>query len=186
VIPCTLASFTEIAAVAPQPEIRIVFAGGTGKWQSLHLLDQYLLNVFERNPDVRLLMFTRSLPDDLQLKQRFPDRVEQRWVSEDKIIHELSRCDYGWMVREQTVTNQVASPVKFAEYLSAGLSVLVSEQLGDFSQFVQEHRCGVVLSGRLEEKLNPLTESERSHNRQLALSYFTKNTYRSKYEEVIR
>ena len=39
----------------------------------------------------------------------------------------------------------MASPTKFAEYLYAGLKVLVSKNLGDFSSFVREHDCGYVV-----------------------------------------
>ena len=49
------------------------------------------------------------------------------------------------MLREQSDTNKVASPVKFAEYLYAGLPVLITENLGDFSNYVIENDCGFII-----------------------------------------
>ena len=62
----------------------------------------------------------------------------------------FSIADYGYVFREQSVTNQVASPVKVAEYLSCGLKVLISENLGDYSSMIKENDLGRIIDDDFE------------------------------------
>ena len=51
-------------------------------------------------------------------------------------------ADYGYVYRNQTETNKVASPVKIAEYLSCGLKLLISNSLGDYSNLTTSNNLG--------------------------------------------
>jgi hypothetical protein len=44
--------------------------------------------------------------------------------------------------------NEVASPVKFGEYLASGLPVVMSAGIGDYSELVRRKKVGVILKGR--------------------------------------
>ena len=64
----------------------------------------------------------------------FPPQEVPRW---------LVASDLGLMLRDTTETNRVASPVKFGEYLAAGIPVVVSPHLGDCTGIVEEYNLGV-------------------------------------------
>lgn len=187
VIPCTLPSAyrAQEKRESGPARVRIVFSGGTGKWQSLELLSEILLPYFETHPETELLMLTSHVPDSFVLKRKFPDRVLVKWVKEEQVSAELATCDYGWLVREENVTNEVASPVKFAEYLAAGLSVLISPKIGDFSSFVAQHQCGYVISNKSVPELQVLTAQQRKHNRALAAGFFVKTIFADKYRRCL-
>lgn len=57
----------------------------------------------------------------------------------------LMAADLGLLLRENSMTNLVASPVKFAEYLRSGLPVMLTPYVGDFSAFVTSMGCGAVV-----------------------------------------
>lgn len=57
----------------------------------------------------------------------------------------LAAADAGLLIRESSPVNRVASPVKFAEYLSCALPVIVSDAVGDYSDLVQREGLGAVL-----------------------------------------
>lgn len=181
VIPCTLAKHEAITHRNNNSGVkRIVFSGGNGKWQSLELISELLLPYFRIDPEVELLMLVQELPVKFPLAEAYPERVTQKWVNESDVSALLAQCDYGWMVRSDSVTNQVASPVKFAEYLAAGLSVLISPKLGDFSDFVVSNNCGLVVSG-LIEKLEPVQPQTKLRNAELADKYFRKQKFVNEY-----
>ncbi len=188
VIPCTL-SHHHTHAIAfgktDKKKIRIVFSGGNGKWQSIKHMSDLLLPIFETNSNVEITLMMKSIPQDFELKRRFPDRVHQMWVDESEVASLLIRFDYGWLFREQSRTNSVASPVKFAEYLAAGLSVIISEHLGDFSEFVRENGCGIVINNKINQLPQPSIERKES-NRKLAEQYFLKDKYIQAYKNCIR
>jgi len=188
VIPCTLSAHhvaQPLAGSNKQSLTRIVFAGGNGKWQSVDHISSLLMPVFESNANVELTLLMRTMPEDFKLKEKFPERVKHMWLDETEVPAALAACDYGWMYREQSVTNQVASPVKFAEYLAAGLSVIISENLGDFSSFVQQHGCGAVVKDQLTA-LPAISDERRAANRQLAQDYFLKRNYIQAYKNIVQ
>jgi hypothetical protein len=186
VIPCTLRN-SESAEPDQEPydKIRIVFAGGAGKWQSIELISPMLEKLFERDSRLELLMLVQSPPEPFKLAEKFPSRVICKWVDESQVHNEMTRCDYGWMYRNNSITNCVASPVKFAEYLSAGLNVIISENLGDFSEFVSMHECGIILKKESLQSLSPVSADEKQRNRLLAQKYFRKQMYRDEYIRCI-
>lgn len=164
-----------------EEDILIVFSGSAAGWQSLELFDKILLPVFSLYSNVRLLMLTTSDIQSLQIVQQYPDRVKKIWLQHEEVFHVLASADYGWLVRESSVTNEVASPVKFAEYLASGLNVLISEGLGDYSDFVLEHHCGHVFKNGDNFHPNLCSDAERSRNRKIAESYFLKSAYLEQY-----
>jgi glycosyltransferase involved in cell wall biosynthesis len=67
-------------------------------------------------------------------------------VPSDQVALYLSAGDLGLLPRRPSLVNQVASPVKFAEYLAAGLPVLTNQGVGDYSELVHREGIGVALS----------------------------------------
>lgn len=58
-------------------------------------------------------------------------------------VHEhLLAADFGLMIRQPSATNMVASPIKFAEYLAAGVGVIASRGIGDLDGTLSRSRVG--------------------------------------------
>jgi glycosyltransferase involved in cell wall biosynthesis len=64
----------------------------------------------------------------------------------------LKAGDVGLLLRASEPVNEVASPVKFAEYLAAGLPVILTAGIGDYSELLVKHRLGVCISSRFTEE----------------------------------
>ena len=74
----------------------------------------------------------------------------------------MIKADYGYVYRNQAKTNYVASPVKIAEYLNCGLKLLISDNLGDYSELVQENSFGFNLDDPFNySSLNKVSLSEK-------------------------
>jgi hypothetical protein len=114
----------------------------------------------------------------------YVDRIAVKWLSPGQINAYLQACDYGLLIRETSVTNQVASPTKFAEYLQAGCKVVISPGIGDFSAFVQEHHCGEVFNGNTIP-LTPVMPEQRIRHHELAQHYFTKEAHLEAYKYLL-
>lgn len=77
----------------------------------------------------------------------------RRWIGYvpyDRLPGFLAAADMGLLLREDIPLNRVASPTKFAEYVMAGLPVLISGQVGDFSGFIRESGAGIVADDRFD------------------------------------
>jgi len=194
VIPCTI-SFTE-SSVKKQPldvraelgfahdDIVLVYSGSTAGWQSFSFLFNLLETQLRTNPHIKLLFLAKINTFENTPLAPYTNRIVTRWLSPAEIDVYLQACDYGLLVREKSVTNQVASPTKFAEYLSAGCKVIISPGIGDFSAFVQEHDCGFVLNNK-QLDLTPVTPEQKKHHHHLAQQYFTKEAHLQAYQYLL-
>ena len=199
VIPCTLSddfiksfpSERELAQLKQQAgfferDIVIVFAGSVAGWQSLEQMDRWFVPLLTYQPSVKLLMLGPHLLEKYKVYQLFPNRVFQREVEANKVLEYLYIADYGWLLREKSVTSAVASPVKFAEYLAGGLKVLISPHVGDYSEFCRQHLCGLIVEdNEVLPELSSVVYSEKVRLHRLAMRYFTKSVFRSEYEKIL-
>ena len=176
VIPCTLTS----KAIGKLPKnnnaiVKLVYSGGIGPWQSFDLIAKLVRETLKSNEKVSVLFLTKETEAVINLIKEFPNRCERKWLKHNEVYQALLSCDYGMLIRDQNITNQVASPVKFAEYLNAGLKVLISENLGDFSDFVKQHNCGIVINDTIPELFSPMV-IERKNAVGLAKIHFSKES----------
>lgn len=192
VIPCTLDSkyfsadseFSSEEVMRIRKELQVseqdvllAYAGSTAPWQSFALMESFLMPLMEKDERVKMLFLSKETTDIKRLMKRFPGRIIQKWVEHKEVLHYLSAADYGLLLREASVTNKVASPTKFAEYLFSGLQILITEDLGDFSSFILEKHCGLLLKNQQRDMHLKRTEMKfREINRKLSFCYFMKDS----------
>lgn len=198
VIPCTLNkgfSFsvpgeTEITETRRElgfenDDVIMVYSGSTAGWQSFQLVYNFISSYLRKIKRYKILFM--SEPDELieRTEKEFPGQVQRKWVVHRDVQRLLSACDYGILIRENSVTNRVASPTKFAEYLSAGLYVLISEGIGDYTDFTAKHKCGIVVNASLPGNLEKPSAGERKMLADLVKTYFTKEAQKENYRKLI-
>lgn len=155
-------------------DVVIVFSAGKGDWQSFDLFYNFFKDYMVTNLNLKLLILSDNNSFVIKLKDKFGSRIVQKLLKPNEVRHHLLSADYGWLVRHNSITNKVASPVKFAEYLSCGLKVLISSELGDFTEFVRKYYAGTIISSNTENiKLSKISFSEKYNLHKLALQYFT-------------
>ncbi|MCB0482439.1 MAG: hypothetical protein KDC83_13505 [Flavobacteriales bacterium] len=160
-----------------QEDTVITYSGSLAGWQFKTGLEIQLAEWLKMSSHHKLFFLSKNHQIIEDLKVLFPYQCEQRFVTPEEVPKYLIAADYGLLVREKLITNQVASPVKFAEYLSCGLQVIISSEVGDFSEFVQSRNCGFVWDGPLNfpflEKLN---FADKVKTRELAIRFFSDNS----------
>ena len=126
----------------------VVFSGSSQRWQ----LPQESLAVFKiiknLQPDAHCLV----LANEPQRMTRFVreaglgenDATVLRVEASDMPRH-LAAGDVALLLREECAVNQVASPVKFAEYLASGLPVILTRGIGDYSALVEREGVGLIV-----------------------------------------
>lgn len=181
-IPCTLTSKIGLrnhgdqqGSVADNKMIRVVYSGGTGPWQSFDKVVHLFTEALKKQPNLQLSFLTRENEKVDDLIKIFPDRVERKWLKHEEVNTYLDQCDYGILIREDNWTNKVASPVKFAEYLNAGLKVLISPHIGDFSEMVRTSSLGIIVEDEIPELLST-DNAEKEFNRKFCADHFFKES----------
>ena len=160
----------------------LVYSGSSAGWQSFDLLSNFIAEILENNKSVQFLFLAQSSPQLTDFHERFQNNFVEKWVSHSEVEKYLMACDYGVLIRDDSITNKVASPVKFAEYLFSGLNVIVSNNIGDISEFVKQNKCGYVKNINTSIELSPVNDETRKRNNELAKKFFTKESHYYKYK----
>lgn len=133
-------------------ELIFVYSGGLDmKWHIPGELFKLFKQITASVPRSKILILSKDkVPTEL-FGMIDSQRVILTTAENEEINHYLNMADFGIIIRENIALNNVASPTKFAEYMLAGLPVLISEGLGDFTSLVREHKFGEVVSVPLDE-----------------------------------
>lgn len=193
VVPCTLSRHFEFEfPSAPElsnirqklgyapDDILFIYSGSSAGWQSFDLVDERMVQLMQKNEHVKLVILSGHFDERYRVIKQFKDRVLVTWLPQNEVKNYLLAADYGILYREQSVTNEVASPVKFAEYLSCGLRVMISDKLGDYSAFSEQQQCRYT-----EQELATVPYSEKARIHALAPAFFYKSVYKLQYLQLI-
>ncbi len=96
-------------------------------------------------------LFVVLSPEDTQRVHSFlgnalePETYRVFKLSPEEVMGCLRQADVGLLLRKDSIVNKVASPMKFAEYMAAGVPVIISQGVGDASGAVIRERLGIVL-----------------------------------------
>jgi glycosyltransferase involved in cell wall biosynthesis len=126
-------------------DVVFIYSGSLEGWQGLGELGEIFKDLLSLNPKCKLLLLARKSAISIELEKQYPNQVKRKWLAPEEVSSYLSMGDYGLLLRPESVTNKVASPVKFAEYVGAGLKVLISPNIGDFSGFTKENNLGYII-----------------------------------------
>jgi hypothetical protein len=199
VIPCSLSDSFDKVDLTQRIEKRLelgwdektcglVYSGSTAGWQVSSLLRD-CLRQWLRKPHVHMLFLSNRGDLVKQLEEEFPGKVVCRWVTHGEVATWLCAADFGLLLRDRNVTNRVAAPVKFAEYLACGLKALCSEQLGDYSDMALACGLGHVLSAENIASINlePVSADEKNRMQRFAHDHFSKKCpgITESYREIV-
>jgi glycosyltransferase involved in cell wall biosynthesis len=71
----------------------------------------------------------------------------------------LCAADVGILLRKDTLTNHVAAPIKFSEYMCCGLPCILSKSIGDTAQVIREGNAGIILD--TEDRIPTFSEFQK-------------------------
>jgi glycosyltransferase involved in cell wall biosynthesis len=96
-----------------------------------------------------LTVITRQTELALEILAGYP--AEVRAVTPDHVPDELFAGDVGLSLIKSSYSKIASAPTRFAEYLAAGMPVIVTPGVGDLESIVEQHRVGIVLRGEDDE-----------------------------------
>ena len=124
----------------------LTYVGTASPWQCAPETVAFFAMLLAKLPDACFWVFT---PDRERFEALLGNLPKESWKIDFKPHHELASllpaADMGCLVRRRERVNRVASPLKFPEYLSCGLPVLIGPEVGSYSRRVSDRHLGVVI-----------------------------------------
>jgi hypothetical protein len=131
-----------------------IYSGGINEWHVAEKMFNFIHHLFKHEKGAMLIFLTKSQVDFEKMLNNFGELKAYSLsfsVPNNEVYKYLNAADFGFLFRENTIMNNVASPTKFAEYTLCGLPVLISEGVGDYSDYAVKHNLGVLVK---ESELN--------------------------------
>jgi len=197
VIPCTLNSDFEKVQISNElishkrkqlslgdDDIVYVYSGSVAGWQSFDVLFSFIEPILKQSAKNKIVFFSPQDSNLDKLQQLFPNQVNRKQLNSNQVAEFLIVGDFGLLIRENSVTNQVASPLKFAEYLACGLKVIISEKLGDYTELAHKKDWGYVYSNFNNSILKPNLDLKQKISKE-AINFFSKKNYLGLYKQLL-
>lgn len=136
--------------------VQFVYLGGMSSWQCFNDVLKLYEQIEEKNAFTSTLtVITQDLTKAGQLIETFrPGGRNIILISlpPEQVFTELKKYDFGFLLREENIINKVASPIKLLEYVACGVIPVISNNIGDFSEEIDNKKLGIVL------EMNRLTD----------------------------
>jgi hypothetical protein len=132
-------------------DILLIFSSGaSNNWQN----NDSVVNLFSQK--YKLLMLTN--------KKYTEKNVISKFVNFNDVPKYLNAADIGIILRDNHIINNVASPIKFSEYVSCGLPVITDGNVNQINDFINNYQCGNIISNfeQIEEHINNLLGINRT------------------------
>ena len=175
-----------------------VYSGSAASWQNINGMMELFKIAFNMFDNTRIKILTWQKERFVNKLSNYPelkDKIEILFFVQEKVFDNLIRCNFGIIFRENNLISNVSSPLKFAEYLAAGLPVLINEGIGDTEDIISKYNIGVIIRREnyyagLKEMMDLLKDKNvYSRCRDVALREFNIkdafNSYQMIYEELL-
>jgi glycosyltransferase involved in cell wall biosynthesis len=131
--------------------ITFAYVGTMTDWQCGQEMIRLFSLLYKRDSRCRFLMLIPT-SDHIKVNKYIADyelpneAYVLKSVTHDEVAMNLATADVAVFLRKNDVVNTVSSPTKFGEYMAAGLPVLMTDNIGDFSAIVREKNVGLCLN----------------------------------------
>lgn len=192
IIPCPVPEENFFYSLALRNEMRkfhsisnetkvCLYSGSMIAYQSIDEQKELYKNLL-LSPDVMILIAT-SEPDlaNLYFRDFLSDRFKILCVKYEEMNSFYNLADFSFLIRDNKVLNNVASPTKFGEYCLTGLPVIMNDTVCQSFQFSK--LLGNYIS-QFDLSLNVLSDSRRQEISADSINIFSRKVLNQKYTKL--
>jgi len=147
----------------------VTYAGGFQRYQGIELLINAAEKIEDRTILFQIIGFreeTKFLKN--QIKERLNNRVKLiDAVSREELLQYLNISDILVIPREEHKALEMAFPTKFAEFISTGNPVLLTD-VAEVAQLVKKYHCGYVCEPSYESLAESILKMRNLNSEKLA------------------
>jgi len=156
-------------------------------WHMKDFLFEFFGSVTSQIENTFVICLTPDIITAEDLRNKYQINKNKIFIKQEannKINNYLNAADVAVIFRKKIPTNYYASPTKLAEYLVSGIPIIVSEGIGDYSEFISTHNCGMEVKNNIDSIMKSIKQFpvyNRERNAKFSQKYFSKQSQIKKY-----
>ena len=157
----------------PKTPNSFCYLGGMAKWQNFPTIVKMMneINTIKPNSIFKIATPEIDTCQTILNKAATPELKNKIQIctlhTKKEVENFLSDCEYGFLIRDDILVNQVSSPIKLAEYLSCGVNVITTPAIRSYTPLLKQ--AGIIVVPNQD-----LTNQEFNANTQFALDLYLK------------
>ena len=173
---------------------KFVYVGSLDLWQCFEQTAMLYTQIEKRIAGCSLLVLTFQTDEaERILKENGAENYIVKCVPKETVRDELEKCTYGFVLRDDIIVNQVATPTKISSYLAAGVLPIFSKCIESFNTITEGKTFAVSLDSFEDiDKIITFIHKEKN-NHTLANeianvfeTYYNRNAHKEKISDMIR
>ena len=125
-----------------------IYSGGISPWQCIDKTVDLFEEISKEIGNCKFLL----LSDQAKKLEVNNDDIITDTLPYNMVDETLCAGDFAFMLRDDLVTNHVAFPNKYCEYIASGMKIITSPYLKTVAKNIDEHELGYVMSGSNDVK----------------------------------
>lgn len=144
-----------------------VYVGSLKAWQCFEETAKLYSMIEEAaNSKTHFFVFTSDQEKARKIIQNYGIKnYSMDYVKSSELAYRLAECKYGFVIREDTTVNRVATPTKFANYLASGVIPIYSDCLVSFANV--DKNVGLGLVANIDDMENAVEKTVEHMNKEL-------------------
>lgn len=136
-------------------EILFIYSGGISPWQSIDEMKE-IYNKFKQkyNNKCKLLIMSNRIEELSELKSE--EDVILRSFLASQVEEVLYAGDIAMLIRGDYITNHVAFPNKFLEYVLSNMIIVSTPYIYDVANYITENKIGILIDKNNMTNLNEI------------------------------
>ncbi len=149
IMPCFNCSLIPDDFFSPQKYLvnSFCYVGGLSVWQCFKETAALYKKIELLFPNSEFRVFTRDQDKakEIILSESIANYSIQ-FVQPNELSKELAKCKYGFIIREKSPVNMVATPTKLSNYLASGVIPIVTDTVDFFNESLSNINNAIILN----------------------------------------
>lgn len=125
-------------------ELVFIYSGGVSVWQCVEeTIQLYKQLSVQLNKKTRMLVFSHSF-DTIKKLADGDESIQIDSYGPDELTKALCAGDYAFLLRKDSITNNVAFPNKFLEYVQSGMHIIATPFVYEIAQQIKDYSLGIL------------------------------------------
>ena len=128
-----------------------VYSGGVSVWQCINeTIDLYCM-IKDKLPNTKFLIFSHKKEEIKRILKNTEDIIIDSYP-QDELLKALCVGDFSFMLRSNCITNNVAFPNKYLEYVQSGMKIITTPYIFEIANQVGKYDLGFLYKKNENEK----------------------------------